>query len=94
MNAFLIGVGIAVALSTQALAFPCTWDEVQARYLELNAATPLQTQNFAYINEYQGLVVTQGSLIQAALMRQDLPKACSILAHLEGALTNVNGKYR
>src|SRR5580693_6215921 len=61
---------------------------------QLNASTPLQSQNFEYINEYQGLIVTQGSLIQAALVRQDLSPACSVLAQLERALTSVNGKYR
>lgn len=93
MKALLIGAVIAAAFSTQSFAFPCTWDEVQARYLELNAATPLQTQNIEYINEYQALIVTQGSLLQASMMRQDLPRACSILAQLEQALMNVNRKY-
>ena len=72
----------------------CSWDEVQARSLELNAATPIQTQNSQYIIEYQTVISRQYPLILAAKIRDDLPRACSVLEQLEQNLEQVNRKYR
>jgi hypothetical protein len=86
----LAGLGAssqAVALST------CTWNEVWASFSELNADTPLGTNNVSYVNDYQAQVVRAGSLIQATQMRNNLQAACDAVIQLEGNLAQINNQY-
>jgi hypothetical protein len=82
-------------LSSQAAALStCTWNEVSARFLELNADTPLGSNNIAYMNDYQGQVAKAGSLIQAAQMRNNLQAACEAVVQLESNASQINSRYR
>jgi hypothetical protein len=82
-------------LSSQAAALStCTWNEVSARLLELNANAPLGANNISYMNDYQGQIVKADSLIQAAQMRDNLQAACDVVVQLESNSSQINSGYR